>query len=297
MGDQAPAPETDIKGMLSKVSNYKSFADICLDPSNRPVLSDTIFHRLMQEAKRLEAADPKASLEIMYVLAMKVELFPLTWLEFRKEILNYTIALVEQVEGRDYYFALKLAEIWSRENNHLAAAYCYRRAANAIGSNGITFLKMEYQGTDEATERIRFLREASVCFQLGGEGQMASDCYVESMKLSMKRSRRLESAKMMLGWIVWGWGEKPLHVILSAIFVILLYAILYSQFGIEPRSCLMWKRAIDSIYFSTITFSTVGYGDIHPASPFCKLLSASEGLMGIFFTGMFLVAFVKRYSR
>ena len=45
---------------------------------------------------------------------------------------------------------------------------------------------------------------------------------------------------------------------------------------------------LDSLYLSTITITTVGYGDMVPATGAAKLLTALEGLAGIGFIGLVL---------
>jgi hypothetical protein len=79
----------------------------------------------------------------------------------------------------------------------------------------------------------------------------------------------------------------------------LLYAVAYWAVGIkgiDPNASSLTVLG-NSLYLSVITFSTVGFGDYHPANLPGKMLAASEGLLGIFFTGLFLVTFVKKYSR
>ncbi|RLM83926.1 potassium channel family protein, partial [Haloarcula sp. Atlit-7R] len=41
----------------------------------------------------------------------------------------------------------------------------------------------------------------------------------------------------------------------------------------------------DNVYYSYISFSTVGYGDINPLGPAARVLAASQGMLnGLFFT-------------
>ena len=53
-------------------------------------------------------------------------------------------------------------------------------------------------------------------------------------------------------------------------------------------------RLPEALYFSCITFTTVGYGDLAPIG-ITRLFAASEGLLGVALAGSFLVALVKRY--
>ena len=52
----------------------------------------------------------------------------------------------------------------------------------------------------------------------------------------------------------------------------------------------------NSVYYSAITFCTVGYGDYF-ATGALKLLAALEGFSGIFLMSYFTVAFVRKILR
>ena len=51
-----------------------------------------------------------------------------------------------------------------------------------------------------------------------------------------------------------------------------------------------------AIYFSGITFATVGYGDFLPA-PHARLLALTEGVVGVFTMGFFVVVLANRLRR
>ena len=49
----------------------------------------------------------------------------------------------------------------------------------------------------------------------------------------------------------------------------------------------------NALYFSIVTFTTLGYGDITPTAEF-RLLAASEALVGVMLTGLFLFCLARR---
>ena len=49
-------------------------------------------------------------------------------------------------------------------------------------------------------------------------------------------------------------------------------------------------------YFSFITLSTVGYGDITPASPIARWLAAMEGMTGLLYVAVLIARLVSLYS-
>ena len=72
-----------------------------------------------------------------------------------------------------------------------------------------------------------------------------------------------------------------------ALATILAYALDYRVLGIKPTASGDPVTAWDSIYFSIITWTTVGYGDFVP-TPTTRAFAASEALLGYLFTGLYV---------
>jgi hypothetical protein len=214
-------------------------------------------------------------------------------------ILRDTINLIKNLEDKDFIFFSRFAEYCKAEGKYVAAGHNYKAAADATRRNEISY--MTYNPPIEPYKdwdiTFTLLQEATSSFQLGGESRLASECYIESMQLKLLHSSGRERFWLQLHEITWGWGERPLRVVISAAICILAYSIFYFFSSIEPPAASQLDKIINCLYFSVITFSTIGYGDLHPASNLAKIVSASEGLFGIFFTGLFLVTFVKRNAR
>jgi hypothetical protein len=65
--------------------------------------------------------------------------------------------------------------------------------------------------------------------------------------------------------------------------------------GYQVHSELCWGLPfVQALYFSCITFATVGYGDIAPLGV-TRFFAASEGLLGVVVASSFIVSLVKRY--
>jgi hypothetical protein len=96
-----------------------------------------------------------------------------------------------------------------------------------------------------------------------------------------------------------GYGEKPYRVILSAFLCIMAFAFAYKSLNaIEsvayPGSTPRW---LDYIYYSTITYTTVGYGDFIPKPHgLFRLLAACEAFLGVFLAGLFVFTLARKYS-
>ena len=74
---------------------------------------------------------------------------------------------------------------------------------------------------------------------------------------------------------------------------VLLYAIAYSYLGLIDGETAV-REPITCFYFSIVTWTTLGYGDVRPSMD-ARLVAASEALLGYiwmaFFIGMFALLF------
>jgi len=95
---------------------------------------------------------------------------------------------------------------------------------------------------------------------------------------------------------IFGYGEQPGKVIVSAILVILLFASLFMIFGISNVGIEFntSNNFLDCVYFSTITFTTLGYGDFRPLEGWGRILAGSEAFIGAFMMALFVYTFARR---
>ncbi|MBG6188571.1 potassium channel family protein [Flavobacterium sp. CAN_S2] len=63
------------------------------------------------------------------------------------------------------------------------------------------------------------------------------------------------------------------------------YAVFYSVGNYMNRPFFHW---FDSVYFSIVTSSSIGYGDYHPITPIGKFLVTTQALLFLFFIVLFL---------
>jgi hypothetical protein len=94
--------------------------------------------------------------------------------------------------------------------------------------------------------------------------------------------------------MLWGYGERPGRVFAFALTLIGVFAIVYfvghDRLANFPNSA----RALNALYFSVVTFTTLGYGDILPADNGMKLVCALEAITGAFTMGMVVAGFANR---
>jgi len=112
--------------------------------------------------------------------------------------------------------------------------------------------------------------------------------------LGLRRSHRLE---LLLHWAVAGFGFRPMRVVGMGALLILLYAVVYwAADGVVKTGwhghITFWK----ALYFSGVTFATVGYGDFIPA-PHVRMVAMSEGFLGALTMGFFVAVLANRLSK
>ncbi|MBA7592421.1 hypothetical protein ES708_34603 [subsurface metagenome] len=119
---------------------------------------------------------------------------------------------------------------------------------------------------------------------------------------------------------IYGYGEKPWNVITTAIAIILIFALSFTFIGLSNPEIIELKGTAihqnsgdivdfaskgflknnirrnfpDSLYFSTITFTTLGYGDFRPLEGWGRILAGSEAFIGAFMMALFVYTFARK---
>ncbi len=158
-----------------------------------------------------------------------------------------------------------------------------------------------YQEAEEVCRNIRKQCEKQGLFEIAG------DFFKREM-----RFRRYQMPRMSLKRIVskvvdlfCGYGEDPLRVVTFSIALIFTCALTY--FALDTTSAhpiyegvTGWKYYLfeffNALYFSVVTFTTLGYGDISPVG-FARFIAALEAFLGSFTMALFVVVFVKKMTR
>ncbi|WP_457808911.1 potassium channel family protein [Kushneria sp. EE4] len=71
-------------------------------------------------------------------------------------------------------------------------------------------------------------------------------------------------------------------------------AYVYWSWGVFSVACL---SRVDSIYYSFITMTTLGYGDIYPVSDLTKILATFQTLAGMFMFAIVIGLFLSKSSQ
>lgn len=105
---------------------------------------------------------------------------------------------------------------------------------------------------------------------------------------------KLRWLSSMIENIVWGYGERPMRIVFSAAVIISAYAMFYLRHAQD----IHWENGapdlLNALYFSTMTFTTLGYGDVVPMVAQMKIACSTEALLGAFFIGLVVAGFSNR---
>ena len=97
--------------------------------------------------------------------------------------------------------------------------------------------------------------------------------YIHEFRTQSPNHERL----YQIWWLTSDCGRSLVRWSLWTALIALLYAAAYTQVAID------WgehRSALSPIYYSVVTFTTLGYGDVLPSSPAAQLLAMSEVVLG-----------------
>jgi len=97
-----------------------------------------------------------------------------------------------------------------------------------------------------------------------------------------------------LKWL-YGWGEKPWFIFIWCGITIFIFSGLYCFIGdvVTATNVPMRKPYLERLYFSGITFTTLGFGGYSPMG-WAKVLAFIESFLGIFSIALFVYSFARR---
>ncbi len=159
---------------------------------------------------------------------------------------------------------------------------------------------------EQAEEICRNLRKVS---EMQGLFELAGHFFYEEMLMRRYQMPKwsFQRGVSKLVDVFCGYGERPLRVILFSLGFILLCGVGYFVLGISDSGKMVeFDSAVTLMdnmlslakvmYFSVVTFTTLGYGDLVPVGP-SRIIAAIEAFAGSFTLALFVVVFVKKMTR
>ncbi len=159
---------------------------------------------------------------------------------------------------------------------------------------------------EQAEEICRNLRKVS---EMQGLFELAGHFFYEEMLMRRYQMPKYSFQRGIskLVDVFCGYGERPLRVILFSLGFILMCGFCYFALGISDNGQIAvfdasqsfvtnFMTLIKLMYFSVVTFTTLGYGDLVPVGP-SRIVAAIEAFAGSFTLALFVVVFVKKMTR
>ena len=191
---------------------------------------------------------------------------------------------------RRFLTASKLAE---RAHEWYLAALSFRRVGDFL---------INPKPPCDLDRALRMYRRAADAYERCGLVDEARELTYYQLRIVTTRGREMNlsfwrRAELWLYWAVAGYGLRPIRVVGTAASIILLFGILYWLLGgVVEASTRAPAGLWECIYFSGITFATVGYGDFLP-TPGLRPLALLEGTLGALTMGFFVVVLANRLRR
>jgi hypothetical protein len=157
---------------------------------------------------------------------------------------------------------------------------------------------------------IDVCRSIKQCYENFGSYETAGNFYYGEMECKRKVSSRKNWGGLQFMRFTSGYGESPVRVIFTSLFVMFGCAFFYLLGGVETPNGIIKLQSfseisqfstvihnfLNCIYFSVVSFTTLGYGDYHPVG-WSRVVGASEGFIGAFFMAMFVLTVGRKMNR
>lgn len=159
--------------------------------------------------------------------------------------------------------------------------------------------KIDEKGILSAEESYRTLKQYFIENGRYREASWASFKEKTMEKLYLRQNKNPAYIPLAIMGLLSGYGEKPNRVILSSASIVFIYALIYHSLNAitSSYSAIQNYSIWDYLYYSIVTFTTLGYGDLFPkANIGYRLLAGSEAFIGAFMIGLFVFTLSRKYS-
>lgn len=202
------------------------------------------------------------------------------------------------------------------ENANLLGAHFDNCSLDGVVWGDKVLQEIKSETTTDPEERQRIYHEAedvyrNLCIEHDRQGHSNTAGYFFRREMIMRRYQLpLFSFKRLISKVIdlfTGYGEQPAKIIAFSISTIFLFAFMYAIIGVSDGSKIIQFDSqadvsfnvmsfLNCLYYSVVTFTTMGYGDIVPVA-FTRFLAASEAFVGAFTMALFVVIVAKKTSR
>ena len=112
----------------------------------------------------------------------------------------------------------------------------------------------------------------------------------------------LDSGFQKLIYWMFGGLIRPSFILIIMALVIVLFGVIFANLGLYNASCLEGGDSCsprtlgfwEALYYSGISFTTIGYGDIYPVSSI-RYMAILEGVLGVLLSSCLVVSLTRKY--
>lgn len=179
-----------------------------------------------------------------------------------------------------------------------------REAYLALSQGDRSLALQNFREAEEIYRDLRIISEAQ------GHRRASGEFFYREMKMRHHRLPRLSLVRGVscFARFLYGYGERPSYIIGCALAYLASVAVLYFALGVMDHNVLVvfdpskgfaanFAGYLTCLYYSVLTFTTVGYGDIVPITGATRAIAAFEALSGNFIMALFVVVFVRKLAR
>ncbi len=174
----------------------------------------------------------------------------------------------------------------------------------------------EYMRRPTLADCHTLYRQLKLNYQESGDYQTAGEFFVREMEC--KRAQMVKDRKPLLQrfwpalmYFLCGYGERPKWIAAWALVLVALFAFVHGWWGLRDSagdyvmgpgidwipSLAGMGRWLTAAYFSVVTFTSLGYGDLAPGAGWGRFFAGLEAALGIVIMSLFLICVVRKYSR
>jgi len=184
------------------------------------------------------------------------------------------------------------------------------RSMKHIRLHGVIFNEVFMPGMDivgrqcayDGTEHHDLKKAESVYRNLKGTYKNQGDhdtsgvFYEREMDMRRLRAGGFERFWLSALWLTCGYGERPWRAVVTSMVIVLGYALFFMGLSLSGPDGPIGADFMQCGYFSTVTFTTLGYGDIIPLG-LARYVAATEAFLGAWMMALFVFVFCRRMVR
>lgn len=215
---------------------------------------------------------------------------------------DFTRANLNQAKMEDANLLGSIFEGTKLEEVQWGAVVLQEKKAGLAADQTAETLQL-YKEAEEVYRNLRRTYDASGYFQEAG-AFFHREMIMRRKLMPLWSAGRLWSKMVDL---MCGYGELPPRVLIFSFLMVFGSAVFYLFLGVHTAHGFLifdaqagaeenFWRYMTCVYYSVITFCTIGYGDIVPVG-YSRPIAAIEGFIGAFNIALFIVVFSKKMTR